>query len=186
MDSSGAGSAARDAGTRLSRPGEARRSSVPTGAELARTQRVIEAMNRAWERSQPGTLTAHEEGGWIYLSLTTGDVFTHDAKPGFGSTIDLSGATRYEKAILVGTYHTHPFPPAFGWTQGPSDADLSIGDDRGVPGIVRAQERNFVYGPSQREGGLDPCRHPSYPRFRFGSAPESTLQFSGAPGCPKP
>jgi hypothetical protein len=63
----------------------------PTALELLVNPEVLQALARAWADSQVGDpANRHEEGGWIYLELSTGVVVTRRAPAGTQSSLSLA------------------------------------------------------------------------------------------------
>jgi hypothetical protein len=62
----------------------------PTADELLQSQSVIEALELAWIDSNTEDKNfRHEEGGWIYMDLATGDLSVERAPSGESASIDL-------------------------------------------------------------------------------------------------
>src|SRR5438105_4693162 len=96
----------------------------PTAIELLADPVVQSAMKRAWIDSLADDPVArHEEGGWIYLNLTTGQVSVKRARAGGNDSVDLANPPLQPGAIVVGTFHTHPNPTVEGWEPGASPDD---------------------------------------------------------------
>jgi hypothetical protein len=128
----------------------------PTAAELLADPGVQAALDQAWVDSQPGEPAGvrHEEGGWIYMDLTTGVLAAERAPRGAGDSIDLHIPTTIPGSVVVGKFHTHPNPTVEGWVTGPSPADLVVDAAHGVPDLIRAEDGVHVSGPDSRRGGL--------------------------------
>lgn len=126
---------------------------VPTATELHPTvQRALEA---AWVDSLPGDpLNRHEEGGWIYLDITTGAMTIRRAPAGAQAMLDLNTPPLVPGSVVVATFHTHPNPSAEGWQTGPSTADTQSAWLLGVPCLIRADDGIYTTGPDSRRGGL--------------------------------
>lgn len=128
---------------------------APTASELHANPVVQAAFAAAWADSFPDDpALRHEEGGYIYMNPTTGEVVIRRALPGGVDFIDLSFPPVVAGAFLVATYHTHPIPPRGRVTAEPRDVDRFHADDSGVPWFVISHEGVFVTGPDQRVGGL--------------------------------
>lgn len=124
---------------------------APTGAELEANATVRAALEAAWTDSQAGDATnRHEEGGWIYMDTTTGAITTRRTAGGARAGISLNAPPVVAGSVVVGNFHTHPNPTAEGWEPGPSPADTRLETARGVPGVIRADDGNHVYGPGRR------------------------------------
>ena len=76
------------------------------------------------------------------------------AKPGSTTrfAIDLNHPPGYKQWVLIGNFHTHP---GEGITQypDPSDADLAIAVERGMPGFIKSGNHVTPYGPNRRTAG---------------------------------
>jgi hypothetical protein len=128
---------------------------APTADELLADSTVIRAIEDAWQDSDVADpLRRHEEGGWIYLELTTGQIATVRAFPGAGSAIDLGRPPEQPGWMVVGIFHTHPNPTADGWFGGPSPSDVRIDAILGIPDLIRADDGIHRSGPPSRRGGL--------------------------------
>src|SRR5262245_9379951 len=128
---------------------------APTAAELQNDPVVQAALDEAWKDSLPADpVQRHEEGGWIYLNLTTGQLTIQRAPRGLGDEIDLSNPPVVTGAVVVGIFHTHPSPIAEGWYPGPSPEDRARDTLDGVPDLIRAEDRVYLSGPDSRRGGL--------------------------------
>src|SRR5436190_5668920 len=97
---------------------------APSAQQLLADPIVELAMDQAWNASQPDDATArHEEGGWIYMDLVTGQLTTRQASAGTRAKLILAYPPLVVGSIVVGTFHTHPNPTAEGWNPKPSAAD---------------------------------------------------------------
>lgn len=135
---------------------------APSAADLLNDLMVQQALEQAWNDSIPGDpLQRHEEGGWIYMNNTTGNVVAHRAPAGGQTTLDLSAPPIVPGAVVVATFHTHPNPSADGWQPGPSSADMQVAWLFGVPFLIRADDGIHTTGPGSRRGG--PTGGPGYP-----------------------
>ena len=135
---------------------------APTATELAGNQVVLEALELAWSDSTSlDPINRHEEGGWIYLEVTTGRLIVRRAPAGKQASVNLSTPPPTAGAVIVGKFHTHPNPTADGWEPGPSPADLRIDALHGVPDLIRADDGTHFSGPDSRRGGL--AGGPGYP-----------------------
>jgi hypothetical protein len=89
--------------------------SPPTADELRSDPVVVEAIEQAWDDSRPEDPAArHEEGGWIYMDTTTGQITTRRQSPGQQASINLSKPPIVIGSVVVGKFHTHPNPTAEG------------------------------------------------------------------------
>ena len=134
----------------------------PTALELLECSEVIQALDQAWADSQVNNPTdRHEEGGWIYLDLSTGVIVTRRAPAGTRSRLSLANPPLLRNHVIVGTFHTHPNPASEGWETGPSIQDEQGANYSGVPWLIRAEDGDYSAGPVSRRGGL--AGSPSYP-----------------------
>jgi hypothetical protein len=134
----------------------------PTASEFLVHPDVIQALAEAWTDSKVGDpLHRHEEGGWIYLDLSTGVIVTRRAPAGTRSRLSLAGPPLLTNHVIVGTFHTHPNPASEGWSTGPSAQDDQAAAFSGVPWLVRAEDGDHWTGPVSRRGGL--AGGPGYP-----------------------
>jgi hypothetical protein len=135
---------------------------APSASELEQHPVVRAALGVAWVDSLPNNpLRRHEEGGWIYLDPTTGDVSVVRARPGQQSSINLSNPPEIAGCFVVGKFHTHPNPTAEGWDPGPSTGDRMVDELHGVPDFIQADDGTHFSGPDRRRGGL--VGNPGYP-----------------------
>ncbi len=154
---------------------------TPTGNELLGDRTVRGTMGAAWTASTPGITrwdtpspgsplaatcnpvpgtpapAAHEEGGWVYLNLLTGDLSTRRAAAGGQAGINVNvGAPTVADSVMVATFHTHPNVGACWGAVTPSGADTRNANDRGVPNLIRgafptvADTRSLFTGPNRR------------------------------------
>jgi hypothetical protein len=143
---------------------------APSYNDLINDRTVLAALNAAWTASNPAVpaagTTQHEEGGWVYLNLITGNLTTRSAPVGAGASINLSSPPTVTDSVVVGMFHTHPnLGP--GWTPGPSGTDLTLDAADGVPDVV-------VGTP-----GVDPAVFQFFP-----SGPDRRLHLAGNRGLP--
>jgi len=128
---------------------------APSATELLQSDVVKDALEKAWVDSLPeDTARRHEEGGWIYMNTATGEIRVVRANPGARAFVDLSQPPGIEGCTVVGKFHTHPNPVSDGWQPGPSDADLRVDANHGVPDLIRSEDRVYFSGPARRRGGL--------------------------------
>ena len=128
---------------------------TPSVPELLASPVVQQALNSAWLNSRVNDVRLyHEEGGWIYLSPTTGEVGVQVARIGTHSEIDLNSPPHWEGMVVVATYHTHPNRAG----PGPDERDYRLSIERGVPGIIRAANGIHIYGLEARRGPWPPPR----------------------------
>lgn len=134
----------------------------PTATELLKAPIVMQALAQAWIDSQANDpAQRHEEGGWIYMDLSTGDLTVQRAVRGQSASIDLTTPPLDPGRIVVGKFHTHPNPTAEGWNPGPSPIDRQVDDLHGVPDLIQADDGIHLSGPTTRRGGL--TGGPGYP-----------------------
>jgi len=127
----------------------------PTASELQANPIVRQAIEEAWIDSQPSDpLLRHEEGGWIFIDLTTGQIAVRRQSAGGMSSIGLVSPPTILGSVLVGLFHTHPNPSSEGWEPGPSPQDELIDALLGLPDLIRADDGIHVSGPDSRRGGL--------------------------------
>ncbi len=135
---------------------------APTASELQAHPVVQAAFAAAWADSFPDDPSLrHEEGGYIYMNPTSGDVTIRRAPPGELKELDLSYPPPLIGFYLVATYHTHPNPVADMFDPTPSDADIREAEGSGVPWFVISEEEVYVVGPDSRLGGF--TGPPGYP-----------------------
>jgi hypothetical protein len=135
---------------------------APTAPELLNHPTVQQAIDQAWADSLPADpARRHEEGGWIYMDVTTGQITVRRAASGGQAAVDLSHPPAIPGSVVVSKFHTHPNPTAEGWNPGPSEADMRVDAVHGVPDLIRADNGVYVSGPSSRRGGL--AGGPGYP-----------------------
>jgi hypothetical protein len=135
---------------------------APTAADLLCETVVQQALEQAWNDSLPEDPDRrHEEGGWIYMEITSAVVVVRRAAAGAQATLDLSAPPAVPGAVVVATFHTHPNPSGEGWEPGPSAADTQSAWLFGVPCLIRADDGVHTTGPASRRGGL--TGGPGYP-----------------------
>lgn len=135
---------------------------APTAAELLTSPIVQDALASAWRDSLAhDPLLRHEEGGWIYMDVATGQIQVQRVSPGRTSAINLSAPPVIPGSVVVGKFHTHPNPSSEGWHPGPSPGDIHTDALHGVPDLIRSDSGDFVSGPDNRRGGLG--GNPGYP-----------------------
>lgn len=135
---------------------------APSAAELQTNPVVQAAFAAAWADSFPDDPPLrHEEGGFIYVNETTGDIVIRRAPPGQQRALNLTHAPILPDCYLVATYHTHPNPVALGWDPEPSEEDRFEANRSGVPWFVVSEFGVYFAGPDRRAGGL--AGRPGYP-----------------------
>lgn len=128
---------------------------APSVAELLNHSSVRQALEQAWSDSLPSDPDRrHEEGGWIYMESTSGDVVVRRAEAGGQATLDLSDPPIVPNCMVVATFHTHPNPSSDGWESGPSADDTESAWFFGVPCLIRSDDGIHTTGPDSRRGGL--------------------------------
>jgi hypothetical protein len=138
------------------------RTRPPMADELLADPLIQQALEDAWHDSlSTDPVRRHEEGGWIYLDLLTGQLRTDRAPPGIVDAIDLTSPPPLIGLVVVGKFHTHPNPTNEGWLGGPSAVDRVVDASHGVPDLIRADDGTYVSGPVSRRGGL--TGKPGYP-----------------------
>ena len=127
----------------------------PTASELLAHPDVIQALDEAWADSHVNDLgNRHEEGGWIYMDLTTAVIVIRRAPTGTRSRLSLANPPLLPNHLIVGTFHTHPNPASEGWATEPSGQDELAARHTGVPWLIRAEDGDRSAGPDSRRGGL--------------------------------
>ena len=130
---------------------------VPSGEVMRTNMTVRAAMRLAWAASNP-TLTrwptpdvgsplagqcnpimgapavnAHEEGGFVYLNLITGDLTTRRVAAGGQAALPLSNPVNVTNSVVVGGFHTHPNVGVCWGAPFFSGADTNWSTNNGVP-----------------------------------------------------
>jgi hypothetical protein len=154
---------------------------IPTYWQLIGETAVRTAVRNAWNASNvavpgPGT-NQHEEGGWVFLNLITGELTTRRAAGGGGAAILLTAPPTVTDSVVIAKFHTHPnLGP--GWVAGPSDiapagpglprrGDVTVDATHGVPDIIAGTN------------GVDPARFEYFP-----SGPNRRQHLAGNRGLP--
>lgn len=128
---------------------------APTAADLKNDPKVKKAMDEAWKDSNPDDpKKRHEEGGWIYMNTTTGEISVIRQSSGEQASLNLSKPPAVDGSVVVGKFHTHPNPTSEGWDPGPSSGDVRVDAIHGVPDLIRSDNGTHVSGPDSRRGGL--------------------------------
>jgi hypothetical protein len=128
---------------------------APTVMDLLSSLAVQESLEVAWNDLLPNEpVRRHEEGGWIYMDVTSGGLMVRRAPAGTQTVLNLNTPPIIANAVVVATFHTHPNPNAEGWEPGPSAADTGSALLFGVPCIIRADDGDHTTGPTSRRGGL--------------------------------
>ncbi len=132
---------------------------APTGGEMRVDAAVRAALTVAWNASNaaitlpahnpanpPGPCNppaggpvpaAHEEGGFIYMNLVTGDLSARAVAAGGQAALQLANAPLVAESIVVGGYHTHPNVGACWGAPFFSGADINWSAANGVPILMR-------------------------------------------------
>ena len=128
---------------------------APTASELLNQHTVRQALESAWLDSQPDSQRErHEEGGWIYMDMTTGLITVRRVEHGGPALIDLNHPPLVAGSVVVGKFHTHPNPTSDGWEPGPSKSDRRLDQLHGVPDLIRSDSGVYFSGPERRRGGI--------------------------------
>lgn len=146
---------------------------------------VQEALEAAWVRSNPAVWKVpvdvehpiHEEGGWIYFNILSGEISIMTKSGGPDST-SLQLPPWVEDSVIVATFHTHPNLGGVTHQLGPNEPDKAQHLSWGVPGIVRTEMEGkstvFTMEPSRRlhlAGGMTVRNSWSFPGPDGGVAP---------------
>lgn len=134
---------------------------APTGAEMLRNANVRTALNAAWAASNAAVTiwpthnpaavgnacnppvggappnAAHEEGGFIYMHLVTGELSTRRVAAGAQAALTLANPPVVVNSIVVGGFHTHPNVGACWGAPFFSGADITWSATNGVPLLMR-------------------------------------------------
>jgi hypothetical protein len=136
----------------------ARPTRAPTAAELRDHPVVRAALEEAWMDSLVGDPDRrHEEGGWIYLNTTTGEITIRRAPAGEQAEVNLEDPPILAGSVIVGIFHTHPNPSSEGWNPGPSEEDRRSDERDGVPDLIHAEQWYPLFGPSFSTRGFSRC-----------------------------
>jgi hypothetical protein len=134
-------------------------SDAPSATELQANPLVQAAFTAAWADSLvDDDVLRHEEGGYIYVNATTGEIVVRRVPPGGRDALDFSTPAQLTDCYLVATFHTHPNPSRLGWDPTPSSDDFREADDSGKPWFVISDVGVFVVGPERRVGGRSGSR----------------------------
>jgi hypothetical protein len=130
---------------------------APSGNKMRLNATVRAAMRAAWTDSDPAVTrwptpdatnalapqcdpvvgspptTAHEEGGFIYLNLITGNLTTRRVAAGGQAALPLSNPVMVANSIVVGGFHTHPNVGNCWGAPFFSGADITWSSTNGVP-----------------------------------------------------
>ncbi|MCB0397539.1 MAG: DUF4157 domain-containing protein [Flavobacteriales bacterium] len=130
---------------------------APSGNRMRLNSTVRAAMRAAWTASSPavtrwsapdpahplnGTCApipgaaapaAHEEGGFIYMNLITGDITTRRVAAGGQAMLPLNAPAAVANSIVVGGFHTHPNVGACWGAPFFSGADTAWSTRNGIP-----------------------------------------------------
>jgi hypothetical protein len=134
---------------------------APTGAEMLQDATVRAALAAAFTASNPAVTiwpthdpaqvgnacnpppagapptTAHEEGGFIYLNLITGELSTRRVAAGAQAALTLTAPAVVADSIVVGGFHTHPNVGACWGAPFFSGADTAWATANAVPLLMR-------------------------------------------------
>jgi hypothetical protein len=148
----------------------------PFLSELMRDASVLDQINRAWRDTNADVrpiIMASEQGGWIYMDMTTGRLTFRRKDNPLGPpttdgtnqrgylTIDLNNPPTVAGSVVIANFHTHPSDPF----TGASDPDRQLNSGYGVPGIVRGQGGAYsMTGTPKRIGNFNNAlQYPGYP-----------------------
>jgi len=135
---------------------------APTIQELLNSPLVQQALEDSWLASLANDPEyRHEEGGWVYMDVTTGNLSVRRAPAGARAELDMDSPELVVGSVVVATFHTHPNPIGEGWEPGPSPGDTESAWLLGVPCLIRAEDGVRTTGPDSRRGGL--AGPPGYP-----------------------
>jgi hypothetical protein len=173
----------------------------PTAGAMLGDATVTAALNAAFTASSPaitlpqhnpanpvgpcnppaGTLPppgVHEEVGWVYLNLITGNLATRRGAGGGQANGSVGGAPEVADSVLVGAFHTHPnVGPCWG-ALFPSGTDTATANSTGVPMLIIgafptvAATQTISTGPAQRLHLAGPR---TFPGATGGEAPQATI-----------
>lgn len=127
----------------------------PTASQLLAHPDVVRALDEA--RGDPlvnDSGNRHEEGGWIYMDLTTAAIMIRRAPTGTRSRLSLANPPLLPNHLIVGTFHTHPNPASERWATEPGSQGELAARHTGVPWLIRAEDGDHTTGPESRRGGL--------------------------------
>jgi hypothetical protein len=134
---------------------------APSGNRMRRNATVRAALAAAWTASNPAVTiwpvhdpahvgnpcnpppagapatTAHEEGGFIYMNLITGNLTTRSVPAGGQAALVLTAPAVVANSIVVGGFHTHPNVGACWGAPFFSGADNTWSANNGVPLLMR-------------------------------------------------
>jgi hypothetical protein len=139
---------------------------IPDFSKLVANNSIIKELRKAWLASNASNIPnhgQHEEGGWVFLNLLTGDLSVQRQAAGAQAGIDLSNPPAQADSVVVAKFHTHPNLGPH-WIHGPSGGpghprgDIEVDTEHGVPDIVVAQPKGpadatlkfFQSGPASR------------------------------------
>ena len=128
---------------------------APTADELLANPIVQQALDQAWIDSFPNDASKRrEQGGWIYMDVSSGALTIRRAPAGSSNEINLDPPQIVLLSVVVAIFHTHPNPTAENWYAGPSQQDKDFDDEHGVPDLIATDEGTKLSGPSVRRQGL--------------------------------
>ncbi|MBI4673904.1 MAG: DUF4329 domain-containing protein [Chloroflexi bacterium] len=119
--------------------------------EFLNDQSIRAALSQAWQASQAGTSSGHEEGGFI-LRDDSGQLFVERWDKGVQDTISLPphGDCKVSGHEIVASFHTHPNTGS-DYLQEPSETDRrAVRDDPDLKGrfyegeLVISQEKIYL------------------------------------------
>ncbi len=125
----------------------------------------------------------HEEGGWIYLNIITGGVYTRRARGGGQATLNLANPPQILDSIVVGTFHTHPNLGDC-WGVQPGTDDVNFSRFVGVPLLARGMQggvtQDFVTQPPAPQHRAHLAGPRGYPLAGGGIAPQTERRAAQA------
>jgi RHS repeat-associated protein len=126
---------------------------------LANRADVSQQIGRLWNQSNPHAgFNQHEEQAfWIVYnrhSQTVGISRWQSDGPG-NAAIPPGRRPQRDGDVLVGHFHTHPWPRAHGGSPRPSQADRNFAQQVDLPGVIRSHQGLHFYGPDQNGPSSD-------------------------------
>ena len=84
---------------------------APTATELLAHPLVQEALENAWLDSLPDDpVNRHEEGGWAFAKVTTGEISVRRSVAGTRALLDLNTPPVVPGSVVVATFHNASQP----------------------------------------------------------------------------
>lgn len=177
---------------------------APTGEEMRTNATVRAGMNVAWANSNsavtiwsahdpdpalaghacnppvagPPPSLAHEEGGYVYMNLITGNLTTRAIPRGAQAAIPFPVAALVADSVAVGLFHTHPNVGACWGAPFLSGADIGVSTHYGLP-MLMIGAFPAVANTSFHAGGVTRRAHLAGTRGGPGTiAPQATIDGS--------